>query len=126
MEKLQKAQAAAQGWVTRVCTKIDGLLDPHRSPPATSSELVEVLEEFDKRLIKLEEVQSEIELEISPEAIDDYLDKADAARQQARHKRLLCADKLKLLTVRDKDSADSTSTTASLHARLPNTRIAEI
>ncbi|MPC59200.1 hypothetical protein E2C01_053216 [Portunus trituberculatus] len=61
MEKLEKAQAAYQGWLSRV-------------------ELIEVLEEFDKRLSKLEEVQSEIELEISPKALEKYLDKADAVR----------------------------------------------
>ncbi|KAK3892369.1 hypothetical protein Pcinc_003777 [Petrolisthes cinctipes] len=115
MEKLQKAPAAAQGWLTRVCTKMEGLLG--KSPPATSSELVEVLEEFDKRLTRLEEVQSDIELELRPEALDEYLDKADEARQRAKHMRLLCADKLKELTVGDK--VDSVSTIASLHARLP-------
>ncbi|KAK3880152.1 hypothetical protein Pcinc_015323 [Petrolisthes cinctipes] len=86
MEKLQKAQAAAQGWLTRVCTKMERLLG--KSPPATSSELVEVLEEFDKRLTRLEEVQSDIELELRPEALDEYLDKADEARQRAKHMRL--------------------------------------
>ncbi|KAK3894074.1 hypothetical protein Pcinc_002176 [Petrolisthes cinctipes] len=115
MEKLQKAQAAAQGWLTRVCTKMEGLLG--KSPPATSSELVEVLEEFDKRLTRLEEVQSDIELELRPEVLDEYLDKADEARQRAKHMRLLCADKLKEMTVGDK--VDSVSTIASLHARLP-------
>lgn len=117
MEKLEKARAACQGWLSRVCVKMDRLLA--KSPPATSSELVEVLEEFDKRLNKLEEVQSEIELEISPEALEEYLDKADAVRQQARQKRLLCADKLKKLAEGDKDKSDSSSTTAPLHAKLP-------
>ncbi|KAK3870957.1 hypothetical protein Pcinc_023865 [Petrolisthes cinctipes] len=115
MENLQKAQAAAQGWLTRVCTKMEGLLV--KSTPATSSELIEVLEEFDKRLTKLEEVQSDLELELRPEALDEYLDKADEARQRAKHMRLLCADKLKELTLDDK--VDSVSTIASLHARLP-------
>ena len=77
------------------------------------------MDEFDKRLSKLEEVQSDIEVEISPEALDDYLDKADAFRQQARQKRLLCADKYKQLTEGDKNQGDSSSSTASLHARLP-------
>ena len=90
MEQLQKAKAAAEGWLTRVSKKIESLLV--KEPPPTSSELVEALEEFDKRLVKLEEVQNQIELEIDPDQLESYLDQADAARQKARQTRLLCAN----------------------------------
>ena len=69
LERSQKAQAAAHGWLTRMCTKIDGCMI--KTPSATTSELVDILDEFDERLAKLEEVQSEIELEISPDELDD-------------------------------------------------------
>ena len=82
MEQLQKAKAAAVGWLTRVSKKMDSLLV--RYPPPTPSELVEALEEFDKRLARLEEVQTQIELEIVPDQLESYLDQADAARQKAR------------------------------------------
>ena len=116
-ERSQKAQAAAQGCLTSVCTKIDGL--KIKTLSETTSALEDILDEFDKSLAKLEEVQSEIELEISPDELDDYLDQADAVRQQARHKRLLCAERLKELTAGNKDIIDSASTTGTLHARLP-------
>ena len=104
-----------------MCTKIDRLLS--RTPPASDSELLDVMEEFDKKLTRLEEVQSKIEVEINSEALEDYLDKADAFRQQARQKRLLCADEYKQLTAGDQNTVDSTSTTASFHARLPKLKL---
>ena len=87
MEQLQKAKAAAEGWLTRVSKKMESLLV--RDPPPTRSELVEALEEFDKRLARLEEVQTQIELEIDPDQLESYLDQADATRQKARKTRLL-------------------------------------
>ena len=88
MEQLQKAKTAAEGWLTRVSKKMDSLLV--RDPPPTPSKLVEALEEFDKRLVRLEEVQTQIELEIVPDQLENYLDQADAARHKARQTRLLC------------------------------------
>ena len=107
----------AEGWLTRVSKKIESLLV--KEPPPTSSELVEALEEFDKRLVKLEEVQNQIELEIDPDQLESYLDQADAYRQKARRTRLLCANRLKEISVPDKDKDSTDSETPSVHAKLP-------
>ena len=116
MDQLQKAKAAAEGWLTRATKRIDSLLT--KDPPATCSELEEALEEFDKRLSKLEEVQTEIELEIDPDQLDAYLDQADAARLKARATRRACTVKIKALSAADKDSLESSSTVA-VNAKLP-------
>lgn len=121
METLWKIQAAAQGWLTRVVKNMDVLLA--MTPPATTSELVEILEEFDKRLTESEEVQSDIELEISSDELEDYLDMADVNRQLARQRRLFCANKLKELTVGDKDSTDAVNSTTSLRTKLPKLKL---
>ena len=117
MEQLQKAKAVAERWLTRVSKKMDSLLV--RDPPPTLSELVEVLEEFDKRLFRLEEVQTQIELEIIPDQLESYLDQADAARQKASQTRLLCANRLKEISAPDKDKDSTDSETPSVQAKLP-------
>ena len=117
MEQLQKAMAAAEGWLTRVSKKMESLLV--RDPPPTPSELVEALEEFDKRLARLEEVQTQIELEIDPDQLESYLDQADATRQKARQTRLLCANRLKEISAPDKDKDSTDSEAPSVQAKLP-------
>ena len=57
MDRLLKARTAAKSWTTRAANKIEELL-ARQKPPATVSELAYALEELDKRLSKLEEVQS--------------------------------------------------------------------
>lgn len=118
MEHLQKSKAATQGWLTRVCSKMDKLLSQY--PPATTSELIELMEAFDKRLAKLEEVQQEIEWRLEPDELEEYLDEADVYREKVRRSRRLCADRLKELTTASdvKSSPDSVST-QSVHAKLP-------
>ena len=116
MEQLQKAKTVTEGWMTGVSKKLNSLLV--RDPPPTPSELVEALEEFDKRLVRLEEVQIQIESEIDPDQLESYLDQADAARQKARQTRLLCANRLKEISVPDKDKDSTDSETPSVQAKL--------
>ncbi|XP_068228016.1 uncharacterized protein [Palaemon carinicauda] len=119
MEQLHRAKAAAEGWVTRVSNRIDDLLV--RDPPPTSSDLVEALEEMDKRLFKLEEVQDILEILLEPEELENYLEQADRARYRSRQTRLRCANSLKDISAAgiSDDDRGSPASTASIHARLP-------
>ena len=116
MEQLLKAKAAAEGWLTRATKRIDTLL---AKVPVTVSELEEALDEFDKRLKKLEEVQNDIEVEIDPDQLEVYLDQADAARQKARATRRECVVKIREMTAADKDSTESSSSISAVNVKLP-------
>ena len=111
-----KAKAAAEGWLTRATKRIDTLM---ATVPVTVSELEEALDEFDRRLKKLEEVQNDIEVEIDPDQLEVYLDQADAARQKARATRRVCVVKIRAMTAADKDSTESSSSTSAVNAKLP-------
>ncbi|XP_068235740.1 uncharacterized protein [Palaemon carinicauda] len=119
MEQLHRAKAAAEGWVTRVSNRIEDLLV--RDPPPTSCDLIEALEEMDKRLFKLEEVQDKLEMLLEPEELENYLEQADRARLRARQTRLRCANRLKDISAAgiSDDDRGSSASTASIHARLP-------
>ena len=69
--------------------------------------------------IRLEEAQTQIELEIVPDQLESYLDQADAARQKARQTRLLCANRLKEISAHDKDKDSTDSEAPSVQAKLP-------
>lgn len=94
MEKLKKKRTACRGWVTRTSQALSEVL---AQPTPTLSEMEYAIQEFDKRLAKLDEVQEELEGEVEVEELDQELDEAHAFRQESMKPRLLAEDKIRKL-----------------------------
>lgn len=61
MEKLKKLRTTCRGWVTRA-SKMLG--DTREAPAPSISQIEFAVQEFDKRLAKLDEVQEALEVEV--------------------------------------------------------------
>ena len=91
-EQLERKRAAARGWTTRASSALRDLLSDSK---VTRVQLEDAVQEFDKRLTTLDNVQTELELEISdPELLEADLDKAASFRSAAKTARLQAAQKL--------------------------------
>lgn len=86
-----KGRVAARGWVTRASQAIDELL---RAKPLDIQALQYSVDEFDKRLEKLDDIQSEVELELEDEDIESDIDAANAFRTKACVTRVAALKKL--------------------------------
>ena len=64
LEKLHKSRASARGWLTRSSKGIKALLDKPNSD-LSCIELEDALDEFDKRMSTLDDLQSSYKLEIA-------------------------------------------------------------
>ncbi len=82
------------GWVTRTSQALSEVL---AQPTPTLSEMEYAIQEFDKRLTKLDEVHEELEGEVEAEELDQELDEAHAFRQESMKPRLLAEDKIRKL-----------------------------
>lgn len=96
MEKLKKKRAARRGWVTRTAQELSAMLT---QPSPSISELEAVIQEFNKRLAKLDEVQEELEEEVEVEELDQELDEAYAFKQEGMKARVQAEDKIRELAV---------------------------
>ncbi|KAK7071213.1 hypothetical protein SK128_008566, partial [Halocaridina rubra] len=91
IEKLEKSQVSARGWVTRASKILKAMLDEPKSD-LSCSELGDALDEFDKRMSTLDDVQSSYELDIDdPEKLDKEIDLAFHLRYEARQWRVKAA-----------------------------------
>ena len=114
MEQLERKRAAARGWTTRAAKALQDLL---ADPNATRVQLEDAVQEFDKRLATLDNVQAEVELEISdPDLLEADLNKADSFRSAAKTARIQAAQKFadldKAAVLKSQSSKDSDSNSA--------------
>lgn len=92
VEKLGKSRFSAKGWTTRSSNALQLLL---AQPCVSRIELEDAIEDFDKRLATLDEVQAAIELEIvDSEKLEVDIDVADKYRREARVPRVQAAQRL--------------------------------
>ncbi|KAK8375176.1 hypothetical protein O3P69_019931 [Scylla paramamosain] len=91
---LRRRERRVGGWVTRTSQALSEVL---AQPTPTLSEMEYAIQEFDKRLAKLDEVQEELEGEVEAEELDQELDEAHAFRQESMKPRLLAEDKIRKL-----------------------------
>ena len=115
MENLLKKRKAAKRWVTRLGNELMSLLT---KPSLGVIELKAVIENFDSRLSKLDEVQSEIEVELDSDLLDDDLDKAAEFRTKSLIPRMKAAEKLLELHKKDDDDF-STNESSAAGVKLP-------
>ena len=82
-------------------------------PSLSVIELKAAIEYFDSRLSKLDEVQSEIEVELENDLLDDDLDKAAEFRTKSFIPRIKAAEKLLELDKKDDDDVSTNESSAT-------------
>ena len=105
-EELSRSRAACRGWMTRECKNLATTLED----PELNVKLSAAMDEFDKRLTNLDDVQSRYELSLEDEdAILNDITTAADFRDRARKVRTLAIEKFKEL------SGDSDNKSATHH-----------
>ena len=95
-EELSRSRAACRGWVTRECKNLATTLE---DPELNVVKLSAAMDEFDKRLTNLDDVQSRYELLLEDEdAILNDITTAADFRDSARKVRTLATEKFKELS----------------------------
>ena len=95
-QELSRSRAACRGWVTRECKNLATTLE---DPELNVVKLSAAMDEFDKRLTNLDNVQSRYELSLEDEdAILNDITTAADFRDSARKVRTLAAEKFKELS----------------------------
>ena len=95
-EELSRSRAACRGWVTRECKNLATTLE---DPELNVVKLSAAMDEFDKRLTNLDDVQSRYELSLENEdAILNDITTAADFRDSARKVRTLASEKFKELS----------------------------
>ena len=91
LTKFFKARTGARGWVTRAS---NALRDVVAQPEVDPVDLQDAVDEFDKRLAALDEVQANVELELEENQLDADIETSAAYREKARIPRLQAAKRL--------------------------------
>ena len=95
-EELSRSRAACRGWVTRECKNLATTLE---DPELNVVKLSAAMDEFDKRLTNLDDVQNRYELSLEDEdAILNDITTAADFRDSARKVRTLASEKFKELS----------------------------
>ena len=117
-EELSRSRAACRGWVTRECKNLATTLE---DPELNIVKLSAAMDEFDKRLTNLDDVQSRYELSLEDEdAILNDITTAADFRDSARKVRTLATEKFKELSGdSDNKSAAHVSSFSMTDVKLP-------
>ncbi|XP_068210791.1 uncharacterized protein [Palaemon carinicauda] len=90
--KLRKSRAAARGWATRSSNALQVLLDDQN---VAKVELQDAVDELDKRLANLDDVQSMLELEIcDSKDLEEDIEYADKFQREVRAPRIQATQRL--------------------------------
>ncbi|KAG1701703.1 Chordin-like protein 1 [Nymphon striatum] len=81
LQRVRRERAAARGWLTRSSNNLATLIG---KPEVDKLELEDAIDEFDKRLNKLDEVQAILELEIEEDMMCKEIEEAGAYRETSR------------------------------------------
>lgn len=117
--KLRKSRTAARGWVSRASKALQETLT---NPKVTRLELQDAVDDFDKRLATLDEVQSLLELELNDEQeLENEIEYAYNFRKEVRVSRIQATQKLLDLEECEKPSKEGSSTETVLlsNVKLP-------
>ena len=118
-DELNRKRAACKGWVTRACGNIEKAVG---DPNVTLTKLMAVMDDFDARLAKLDEVHDEFELNSRDESkLMEDINAAGEFRDKAMDKRGLATDKYNELYGGDVSGKGDnvTHVTASADIKLP-------
>ena len=120
MEDKIKIRTAAKGWLTRATNTLSEVLS---SAPVDLFELRSAIDDFDSRLTKVDNAQSEVELELEQGKLDEDIEAAYHLRKRyvsvrTNAARVLASKEEGRASVASDASSNHFSTT-SAHARLP-------
>ncbi|KAK3860954.1 hypothetical protein Pcinc_033017 [Petrolisthes cinctipes] len=91
-EGLVRRQSVARGWASRASRALKEILD---TPDVTRVQLEDAMEDFDRRMATLDDVQASLELEISdPKFLEEDIENADSFRWSVKAVRVDTAQKL--------------------------------
>ena len=116
----RKTRVAARGWTTRASTKLSVIT---RTKTVTCIELNFEIEQYDKRLNALDDVQSAVEREIDVEYLEADIDEAAIFSDKVFEARVQAATRLATMANQTPTEAPSeasgTGNTSTTEARLP-------
>ena len=124
--KLRKSRTAARGWVTRSSNALLAMLNDPST--LTKVELQDAMDDFDRRLATLDNVQSNLELEINDSKdLEEDIEYADKFRREVRAPRIQATQRLVDLSKDESDRSSRPTSSGSvdssgnvgLHVKLP-------
>ena len=122
MERLLKQRSTARGWLTRTCKVLEETM---QKECVTEMELKSSITEFEGRLAKVDELQSQIEDEVEQSQIEEIIEEAFCYREKQREvkvKAQICLQKLSEIKESHTSDLNTSQTSTSSHvgrARLP-------
>ena len=124
--KLRKSQTAAHGWVTQSSNALLAMLNDPST--LTKVELQDAMDDFDRCLATLDDVQSNLELEINDSKdLEQDIEYADKFRREVRAPRIQATQRLVDLSKDEGDRSSRPTSSGSvdssgnvgLHVKLP-------
>ena len=122
MERLLKQRSTARGWLTRTCKVLEETM---QKECVTEMELKSSIAEFEGRLAKVDELQSQIEDEVEQSQIEEIIEEAFCYREKQREVKVraqICLQKLSEIKESHTSDLNTSQTSTSSHvgrARLP-------
>ena len=122
MERLLKQRSTARGWLTRTCKVLEETM---QKECVTEMELKSSITEFEGRLAKMDELQSQIEDEVEQSQIEEIIEEAFCYREKQREVKIraqICLQKLSEIKESHISDLNTSQTSTSSHvgrARLP-------
>ena len=122
MERLLKQRSTARGWLTRTCKVLEETM---QKECVTEMELKSSITEFEGRLAKVDELQSQIEDEVEQSQIEEIIEEAFCYREKQREVKVraqICLQKLSEIKESHTSDLNTSQTSTSSHvgrARLP-------
>ena len=122
MERLLKQRSTARGWLTRTCKVLEETM---QKECVTEMELKGSITEFEGRLAKVDELQSQIEDEVEQSQIEEIVEEAFCYREKQKEVKIraqICLQKLSEIKESHISDLNTSQTSTSSHvgrARLP-------
>ena len=122
MERLLKQRSTARGWLTRTCKVLEETM---QKECVTEMELRSSITEFEGRLAKVDELQSQIEDEVEQSQIEEIVEEAFCYREKQKEVKVraqICLQKLSEIKESHTSDLNTSQTSTSSHvgrARLP-------
>ena len=104
MEDAKKARKLARYWLTRHVTTLQNALDT-----TTATELRALVEEYNKKVSRLEDAQGALELLISDEDLDSHVEEAEQYLSEKNRIKYVALEKLESLHAQSNDRISNNS-----------------
>ncbi|XP_068238777.1 uncharacterized protein [Palaemon carinicauda] len=123
MEKLKKTRTTCRGWVTRASKALSDLLE---SSTTTISQFEYAIKEYNQRLVKLDEVQEAIEIEVAEEELEQLLDEAHEFRTVSVQPRIQAEDQIRKLAASGSIAGSISGQSSSRESDITNVKLPKL